>query len=376
MAPPALETASLPSRRLNCRKFRVAGPLHIRPENSEKVVVRGWRKGWPSRSVKLRAGSVVVCALALLNPGTLLAIDWPWNKKPDTVAANCALNEKQIEQGSEVRLRAKVEASDSRGHPLTYSWSANGGRLLGEGPEVEVDASELNPGVYGVLARVQDAHGQAASCVAHFQVVSPQNVVTLSCASDPATVEPGTTVLLKAEAADRLGHVLRYRWIANGGKIQGEGATVHLDTTGLIPGLYTVTGRVEDGWSAADCVLPVKVEVPPPPPPTPEPVNVAQIVFVKNQPEFESTAQEQLQRVLSRLQAEPGGHISIEAYAGPEETNPESLAAARAEQVKRYLIENGVEESRIQVLVGLGGKLGGLRNRTLDIIWLPDGLEY
>ncbi|MBI1956696.1 MAG: OmpA family protein [Acidobacteria bacterium] len=320
--------------------------------------------------------SVVVCALALLNPGTLLAIDWPWNKKPDEVAANCTLDQKQVEQGSPVRLRAKVEASDSRRHPLTYAWSANGGHLVGEGTEVAVDASELNPGVYSVLARVQDAHGHAASCVAHFQVVPPQNVVTVSCTSDPATTEPGTAVLLKAEATEQLGRTLRYRWFPNGGKIQGEGATVRLDTSGLVPGLYAVTGRVEDGWSAADCVLSVKVEVPSPPPPTPEPVNVAQIVFVKNQPEFESNGQEQLQRVVSRLQAEPGGHISIEAYAGPEEANPETLSAARAERVKRYLIENGAEESRMQVLVGLGGKLGGLRNRTLDIIWLPDGLEY
>ena len=376
MLPPALEAASLPSWRLNCRKFRVAGPLYKQPENSETVAARGWRKGWLSRSVKLHAGSVVVCALALLNPETLLAVDWPWAKKPDEVAANCALDQKQVEQGSPVWLRAKVEASDSRGHPLAYAWSANGGRLLGEGSEVSVDASELNPGVYSVLARVQDAHGQAANCVAHFQVVLPQNVVTVSCASDPATVEPGAAVLLKAEATDRLGHALRYRWFANGGNIQGEGATVRLDTTGLVPGVYIVTGRVEDGWSAADCVLSVKVEVPPPPTPTPEPVNVAQIVFVKNQPGFESNAQEQLQRVLSRLQAEPGGHISIEAYAGPEEANPESLAAARAERVKRYLIENGAEEPRMQGLAGLGGKLGGLRNRTLDIIWLPDGLEY
>ncbi|MBI3894872.1 MAG: OmpA family protein [Acidobacteria bacterium] len=287
------------------------------------------------------------------------------------------LNGKQVEQGSKVRLRAKVEASDSRGHPLAYAWSANGGRLIGEGAEVEVDAGEMNTGTYSVLAKAQDAHGHAASCVAHFQVVPPQNVVAVSCTAEPTTAEPGTMVLLQAEAREQLGRTLRYLWFSNGGKIQGEGAKVHLETAGLVPGLYTITGRVEDGWGgAADCVLPVKVEVLPLPPPPPEPINLAQIVFVKSQPQFESNGQEQLQRVLNRLQSDQSGRISIEAYAGPEEANPESLAAARAEWVKRYLLENGVEESRIQVLVGLGGKLGGLRNRTLDIIWLPAGLEY
>ncbi|MBI4463338.1 MAG: OmpA family protein [Acidobacteria bacterium] len=330
-----------------------------------------------ARPLKLCGVSVVVCALILLHPGTLLAIDWPWNKKPDKVAADCVLSGEQIEQGSKGRLRAKVEASDSREHPLTYAWSANGGRLLGEGPEVEVDTSELNPGVYGVLAKAQDAHGHSASCVAHFQVVPPQNVVAVSCLAEPAAVEPGATASLKAEATERLGRTLRYRWFPNGGKIQGEGAMVRLDTTGLTPGSYTVTGRVEDGWgAAADCLLPVKVEAPTLPPPPPEPISIAQIVFLRNQPEFESNGQEQLQRVLRRLQAEPGGRISIEAYAGPEETSPESLAETRAQRVKHFLLENGVAESRIQVLVGLGGRLGGLRNRTLDIIWLPDGVEY
>lgn len=322
--------------------------------------------------------SVFICALALLNPGTLLAIDWPWSKKePDRVVATCSLSGQQLEQGSQERLRAKVEANDSRGHPLTYAWSANGGRLSGEGPEVELDGSGLNPGVYAVSARAQDAHGQAASCSSHFQVVPRRNVVEVACSSEPSTVETGATISLNAEATDRLGRELRYRWIANGGQIQGEGKRVQLGTAGLLPGSYSVTGRVEDGWgSAADCVLSVRVELPPPPAVPLEPVNIAQVVFARNRAEFDSNWQEQLRLVVSRLQNEPSGRVSVEAYAGPDEAAPEDLASARADRVKRYLVDNGVEEGRIQVIVGLGGRLGGLRNRTLDVIWLPEGLEY
>ena len=37
---------------------------------------------------------------------------------------------------------------------------------------------------------------------------------------------------------------------------------------------------------------------------------------------------------------------------------------------------DAVPETRLRVVVGEGGWRGGLRNRTLDIIWLPNGLEF
>jgi len=44
--------------------------------------------------------------------------------------------------------------------------------------------------------------------------------------------------------------------------------------------------------------------------------------------------------------------------------------------VKHLLMEQGVSESRVHTTVGLGGRLGGVRNRTLDVIWIPEGMEY
>ena len=106
------------------------------------------------------------------------------------------------------------------------------------------------------------------------------------------------------------------------------------------------------------------------------PANIGEIVFSRNRDIWEPPAQAQLQKVLLRLQKESTGRVSIEAYAGPDETRPSELASQRAEAVKRYLVQNGVAESRVQTMVGLGGKRGGLRNRTIDVIWLPKGLEY
>jgi len=319
-----------------------------------------------------------VLALTLAGPAQLAAVDWPWSKKPHQLTAECSVEPSQVEQGSQDRLRARIEATDSQGHALAYAWSSNGGLLLGDGKEVEVNASELPVGVYSVVAAVQDAYRQQARCTAHFQVMRRPNRISMSCTSESPVVEAGEAASFRAMASDSLGYELRYIWFANGGTIRGEGPEVSLDTTGLGAGQYTVTGRAEDGGGgAADCVATVTVRVVVIAPVVlPEPVAIASILFVANQSLLDESQKAQLERVLERLRQETTARISIESYAGPEERQPDQLAAARAEAVRQYLAEQGAEQSRIQVLVGLGGRLGGLRNRTLDIIWLPEGAEY
>ena len=337
----------------------------------------------PSSFAQWRLSVCVAAALALAFPTAAEAIDWPWKKKPaHELTAQCAVQPEEIEQGSTVRLRASVAAKDTHEHPVAIVWSGNGGVLSGTGAEVEVDASQVNPGVYSVMALVQDAMRVSANCLASYRVVRKQmNELTVSCRPEPGTVETGSPVRVLAEAKDLLGQPLRYYWFTNGGEIEGEGAEVQLTTVDLTPGTYTITGRVEDGLGgASDCMLTVTVEPPPPPPapppPPPEPLNVAQIVFERNRDTLGATALAQLEAVMARLQAEPEGRISVEAYADPEELQPERLAAARAGTVLRYFLERGIPQSRVATVVGLGGRRGGLRNRTLDIIWLPEGLLF
>ncbi len=160
----------------------------------------------------LRFLILLVCFAGLAPPPDLQAAEWPWSK-PDEVSVKCTLDREQIEQGSETPLGVKAEAADSREHDLAYAWSVNGGRIVGEesnAPEVKIDLSGVNPGVYSVLAVVQDAYGYSASCVAHFQVVRPADILTMSCASDPSVVAPGEEAAITAEATDSLGHSLRY----------------------------------------------------------------------------------------------------------------------------------------------------------------------
>jgi outer membrane protein OmpA-like peptidoglycan-associated protein len=287
----------------------------------------------------------------------------------------------QVEQGAATRLRAKAEATDTRKHPLAYVWSSNGGEIVaipgGSGAEVELDASRLNPGVYSVAVAAQDAYKHQADCIAHFQVIVPTDPLTAKCTAEPQEVEQGKEVRFRVDAADRLGHALRYRWFANGGRIEGRGAEAVLQTAGLEPREYTVTSRVEDDWGhASDCMAMVRVTLPAPPPIPPEMANIAQIVFGRNVSRVGEPERQQLEKVLERLRKDAEGRVSLESYAGPDENGPEALAAARAEAVRQHLVQNGVSESRIETVVGLGGRLGGVRNRTLDVIWIPDGMEY
>ena len=412
-------------------------------------------KGWIASLYGAEGGRVnavrllLMSLLILASPAGLSAGGWPkWVlPKPDTVTAKCTLDRDQIEIGSKIPLRAKVEATDSKEHPLAYVWSGNGGRITGVGPEVTVDASGLNPGRYSVDAMTQDSFQNKASCIAEFEVLAPpdsekassattgsnlaagsvgtaatppvapsptvppsspappapiaapappaaadaeippnstiaagpvpSDSVTMTCTTSPGVVEPGKQASVAAEVKDVPGQSLHYFWFTNGGTILGQGSQVRVDTSELIPGTYTITGRVEDDQGgASDCTTTVQVEIPVPPPAPPQLLNIAQIVFPRNRDTLGGSAQAQLQKVVGRLMAEPAARVSLESYAGPDESAPGKLADARADAVKRYLLENGVAEARVRTLVGTGGRRGGLRNRTLDVIWLPEGLEY
>jgi outer membrane protein OmpA-like peptidoglycan-associated protein len=334
-----------------------------------------------SRQPALQDSTVLAQAIVwivLLTPSCLWAGGWPWGKQPpDQVTASCTIHPPQIAVGSSSKLQARVEAADTREHKLAYVWSGNGGQIFGSGATVELDVSRLNPGVYSLAAAVQDAYKNRAECVAQFQVIVPPDPLTARCIAEPAEAQPGVAVRIRAEASDQLGHVLRYRWFTNGGVLLPEGAGAQLQTADMPPGEYTITGRIEDDWGhATDCTAIVKVTVPPPPPVPPELANLAQIVFARNMAQLGAAERQQLQKVLDRLQNDRGGDVSLESYAAPDENMPQKLAAARAEVVKHFLLEQGVSEERIRTHIGLGGRLGGTRNRTVDVIWIPLGMVY
>jgi len=127
---------------------------------------------------------------------------------------------------------------------------------------------------------------------------------------------------------------------------------------------------------ATDCHSSVRVLPAPPPPPEPELLNLGQIVFPRNVGFLASADAARLEAIAKRVLSAGKGIVSVEAYAAPDERDAQKLAAARAQAVKQALMSRGISENVIRVRVGLGGRLGGVRNRTLDLVWVPEGFSY
>jgi outer membrane protein OmpA-like peptidoglycan-associated protein len=269
-----------------------------------------------------------------------------------------------------------MTAVDSRKHPLAYVWSGEGGVIEGVGPDVTVNAAGLPPGRYKFTGVVQDAYRNRAECEVELRVTAPPEPLSARCSSAQEQVEAGKLAFFEVFASGAIGGAARIAWFTNGGSIRG-GAQGELDTTGLTPAEYTVTARVEDGAGrATDCSAKVQVLAAPPPPPEPELINLGQIVFPRNVGFLAAADSARLEAIARRVAELGKGAVSVEAYAAPDERDGQKLAAARAAAVKQHLIGIGVPEQRIRVRVGLGGRLGGVRNRTLDLVWVPDGFNY
>jgi hypothetical protein len=62
------------------------------------------------------------------------------------------------------------------------------------------------------------------------------------CAGEDSTVQ------LRARATSNNGHVLRYKWATDGGRITGDGADTTWDLAGMRPGVYRATLEVDSGY--------------------------------------------------------------------------------------------------------------------------------
>ena len=99
-------------------------------------------------------------------------------------------------------------------------------------------------------------------------MVLAQVTPTLSCSAEPAKVYIGELITLSSTASTTSDHTLISVWGTTAGRLEGNGPTVKLDTTGVAPGTYTATVRADDGRGGfADCTVHFTPEVRPPPKP-------------------------------------------------------------------------------------------------------------
>ncbi len=305
---------------------------------------------------------------------TLWPVKAPPVDHPPTVT--CSVDKSMVFVDSQDVAVITATASDPDNDPLTYTWTATGGRVDGTGSTVRWLSAGTAAGTNTVTLRVDDGKGGAASCTTDVRVEpKPNRPPTVTCSADRSSVFAGEKVHIASNATDPDGDQLSYTWNASAGQVMGTGATVDFDTTGLAPGNYTVTGRVSDGHGGtADCTTNVEVKAVPPPA---QASKINECTFGKSlSVRIDNVCKRILDDVALRLQNEPRGSAVIIGYSDPKEARHEKLAGLRGSNAVKYLGEKGVDASRIQTRTGSGQAGAGNENRRIEVIWVPEGATY
>jgi outer membrane protein OmpA-like peptidoglycan-associated protein len=303
-----------------------------------------------------------------------------WPEKPlppDSITASCAVDKSSVMEGSNDGVVATTTATDLNGRPMTYVWTASGGKISGVGAFVRWDSAGVGPGSYTLTSRVENGAGNTSSCSANV-VVQPKPAPpapTMSCTANPSSVLAGERASITANVNDPSGSALTYTWQTNGGQIVGDGASIQLDTSGLQPGNYVVTGRAETVTHAAcDCSASVTVQAPAP---LPQASKVNACDFTLGGARADNVCKRNLDDLAVRLQNDPKSKVVLTGYADPKEAHADKLAAQRGAICKKYLDDkSGFDASRVEVRTAAGAAGAGEENRRVDIVFVPDGASY
>jgi len=195
----------------------------------------------------------------------------------------------------------------------------------------------------------------------------PSRPPTMNCSADRSSMMVGERVQITATASSPDNNPLSYAWSTSGGRVIGSGSSVTFDSSGVAPGRYTVTGRVDDGHGGtADCSVDLSAEAPPAAI-APEVKRLEMrlalhsIYFPTAQPTPENPSgglaesQEQILRTLADdfkkyLDYKPDAHLILEGHAdqrGSVEYN-NALTERRVARSKSFLVEHGVPETGIE----------------------------
>ncbi len=305
-----------------------------------------------------------------------------WGAKPIAVnrppTVTCSTDVNSIREDSTETIPVRANGSDPDGDTLTYAWTASGGRVEGTGNVVRWSPAGAAPGSYTITARVDDGHGGNATCSVNIRVEPrPLRPPTLSCSASPSTVMPGERVTITGNGASPEGFPLDYSWRTDGGRISGSGSQVELDTSGLAPGGYQVTGRVADGHGgAADCVADLRVSAPPA---KPQASKLGECLFKKlDSARVDNVCSRTLDDVVVRMQNDPKSTLVITGFQDPAKEKNKKLAEERANNAKKYITDkkHGIDPGRVTTRTEAGVAGAGDSNRRVELVLVPEGASY
>ena len=322
-----------------------------------------------ARQNNLRLGSGVVLRFGIPPPPP------PPNHPP---VAACSASPTSVYAGSNDAITVHVNASDPDNDTLTYSYTATGGTVEGTGADARFNSSGLAEGTYTVNAKVDDGKGGTATCATDVTVAKkPNQNPTISCTTDRSPIMPGERTGITSTASDPDGDPLTYSYSATGGQVTGDGPKAQFDSTGLAAGSYTVKCSVSDGkGGTADGSTTVDVQQPPPPP---QAAKAGDCGYNKvGASRFDNACKRVGDDVALRLKNDPNAKLVIVGYADGKEPKAAKLAQTRADLAKKYIVEKGVDESRISTRTGEASKEKdqATANRRVDFVIVPEGATY
>jgi hypothetical protein len=254
-----------------------------------------------------------------------------------------------------------ANATDPDNDQLLYTWSVTGGRLSGEGRQVEWDLTGVANGTYTATVEVNDGNQHTATGSTTVNVAAcpdcvtpkpPCPTVAVSC---PSEVEAGQPITFTASVTGETGGAtVTYNWSVSTGTISGGQGTssITVDTTGI--GGQSVTANVTIGGldptcsGTASCTTGVR----PPPQPARKFDEYGNIRFNDEKARLDNYA--------IQLQNEPGSTGVIIVYGSCE-----GEAQQRGDRAKDYLVNTrGIEAGRITVIDG------GCRSDLTVQLWI------
>jgi outer membrane protein OmpA-like peptidoglycan-associated protein len=184
----------------------------------------------------------------------------------------------------------------------------------------------------------------------------------ISCAASPATVRKGEGSLITCEATSPDNHPLSISFSTSAGNLTPRDNTANLDTASAEPGAITVTGTATDDRNlSSNAAATVNVEALPA---NPEPTNQV-IQFKKGSARVDNAAKAVLDGVALQLNQAADANSTVVGHSQKGEAK--SLATARANNIKRYLTQKGIDGKRI------GTKSGEPASSTGDVWVVPSG---
>ena len=285
-----------------------------------------------------------------------------------TPTAACSVQPTEVMVGEPITATVTPSNFNPK-HPLTYSWSGNGGQVTGKDSSAAIDTTNAAPGSYSVTAHVTDPKvkkNNEASCSANYTVkpLPPKNPPTMSLSASPTSLVAGGTVNLSASCTSPDGvQVSIANWTSTAGTVSGSGNSANLSTAGVPPGSITVSATCTDSRGLnGQASTQVTIENPPPVDKALESrLALHSIYFVVGHPRPSDPkggllpSQQKTLIALAGdfkkyLETKPDAHLILGGHAdhrGSVEYN-QALSERRVNSTKIFLVEQGVPEANIE----------------------------